>query len=144
MSALAVIAIPKIAPTSAVALPANAQKLASDLRYAQTIAMSRGKAVCLKATNFAQYAIFDTVTASGTTQCADVAMTNPVTNNTMVFSLEEGAALSGDTMVMFNSLGKPRAGAVFNVVIGGGYRSVSVDAITGLIGISNSLPSTTP
>lgn len=118
---LTAILAPKLPDGKSIALSAQAQSFAADLRRAQTVAMSTGKAICLKRLGATtQYGIYDTTkTVGGDSKCTETSVPDPVTGSPISllrndpltgqpasFSIDNGFSFAGNNCVIFNSVGK--------------------------------------
>jgi Tfp pilus assembly protein FimT len=138
-------------PAEALALQ-QAERLRDDLRYAQTLAMTRGAPYQVKVTGAAPgacpaggaayyWVIACTVVAADPcTGSPNTPITDPrQPGNVFCVALESGLALGG-TDLYFDAMGRPRTGAaliaanhVFQITGGGTARNAAVTPITGFV-----------
>lgn len=107
-------------------LPSQAQKLASDIRHAQTLAYTSGNRMRL------------TITAgtNGTYGVTCVTGSAPC-NTDFSVTLQKDVVLAGTpTTLDFTSLGQPSAGASYTLTSGSSTVTVAVAALTGLVTVS--------
>lgn len=120
---LSVYAVIKSVSLAEVTLPSQAQKLASDIRHAQTLAYTLGKRMRL------------TITA-GTNGTYGVTCVTPPCNTDFSVTLQKDVVLAGTpTTLDFTSLGQPSASASYTLTSGSTV-TVSVAALTGLVTVS--------
>lgn len=113
-------------------VPSHARRLASDIRYAQTLAFTSGVPM--------QFAI-TTAGANGSysATCVTVGTVPPATTcnpvNNFNGKLENGVELTGGplTPLVFDTLGKPNQNASYTV---GSNHTVSVAPLTGLVTVT--------
>ncbi len=122
-------AMMKAASPAELSLPSQAQKLAGDIRHAQTLAYTSGKHLRLTITPG----------VNGTYQVSSCVTVNGVVTScpTTVFSggVQEGVALqvvAGPNPLDFTSLGQPSAAASYRLASSSTVK-VSVAALTGLV-----------
>ncbi len=109
-----------------VTLPSQAQKMASDIRSAQTLAYTSGKRMCLAIT--AGIYRVDCGTAGACPQSA--------CPQSFSVTLEKGVVLGGGpTTIDFNTLGQPSAAASYTLTSGSSV-TISVAALTGNVTVS--------
>ncbi len=114
----------------------EAQRLASDLRHAQTLARSGGKCTRLSVASASSYSV---TSAAGSAQCTATPWTNvtsPAKNGLFSITLKNGVSVSAPAAVTFNPAGAPLAAVQLSVTGGGKTYTVSVAALTGYVSIT--------
>lgn len=107
-------------------LPAQAERMASDIRQVQTLAYTTG-----------QRMLFETPNGTNITYTAKSCnASNVCTPVVLSGSLEKGLALSGTTSVHFSTLGQPTAAATYTLSIDGSSKTISVAALTGFVTVT--------
>ncbi len=119
-------------------LPSQAQKMASDIRHAQTLATTWGKSLQLNTTAGTNgvYSVSCVIATAGVSPCGVSPVINPATGNSFSVELQKGVALAGTATLSFNSLGQPNASASYTLTSGGGTKTISVAALTGHVTVS--------
>lgn len=120
---LGVIAVPYIPRVDESTLESQAQKFASDIRRAQTIAMSTRRTLCVVNTA-TEYRITAFTSPAG---CGSTAITDPSTNQAFQVALLNGATLNTGTTTIINSLGRSLGAASYVLSLPTSSRSVTVD-----------------
>lgn len=120
LGAIALRYIPRVDEST---LESQAQKFASDIRRAQTIAMSTRRTLCVVNTA-TEYRITEFTSPVG---CGATAITDPTTTQAFQVMLLNGATLSTGSSTVINSLGRPYAAASYVLSLPGSSRSVTVD-----------------
>ncbi len=114
-------------------LPSQAQKMASDIRHAQTLAYTWGKSLQLSITAGANGVYSVSCVTPGISPCNVSPVLNPSTNNSFSVALQKGVALAGTATLSFNSLGQPNAPASYSLTSGSSTKTISVAALTGYV-----------
>ena len=115
-------------------LPSQADKLASDLRSAQMQAYTSGSA-----TRFSIDTSEETYTIERCSKYAgETCETWTLTLSGKIDKSVQLSKLSGDDVLTFTSLGKPKAGASYQLEFGGSKKIIRVNAETGHISVSSS------
>lgn len=120
---LSAYAMMKGASLDELSLPSQAQKLASDIRHAQTLAYTSGNRMRLTITPGVN-GTYGVTCVTGTMPC----------NSDFSVTLEKNVVLAGTpTTLDFTSLGQPSAGASYTLTSGSSTVTVAVAALTGLV-----------
>lgn len=129
-------AVTKGVSTADATSPSQAQKMASDIRHAQTLASTWGASLCFMTTGVGgnQYH----VTRKGVSTCpTSPDVTDPATGAGFSVTLQKSLTFSSATTELtFNSLGQPGAAAAYTLGSGAGAPSISVAALTGYVTVS--------
>ena len=133
-------AIMKNVSTAEVTLPSQAQKMASDIRHAQTLASTWGRSLRLSAAGNS-YSV--TCTSSTVAPCPSqttTPVTDPATGGSFSYALQKGAVFIVPTTgtLDINSQGQPGGAASYTLSADGstGGSTVSVSALTGFATVS--------
>lgn len=119
---MSVYAITNDTSPSELSLPSQAEKMASDIRYAQTLSHSTGQRICL-------------TIVSGTNGTYTAA--NCVGNTILFsFSLAKNVTLNGPTSIFFDTLGQPSAAASYTLTSGRSTKTVSITTLTGFVSVA--------
>lgn len=122
----------------------QADQLARDLRHAQMLALTWGRALRVTATS-SGYSV--TCVTAGTAPCVGSppsVVTNPSTNMPFSFSFRDGVVFNPVPAVTdFDSLGRPKTGAAFNAASvvytlsgGGNTSTVTLSPLTGFVAVA--------
>lgn len=124
---LSVYAMTRDSDSAELTLPSQAQRLASDLRYTQSLAFTSGKRMLFKINSSTTYAV-----------CRTTDGTNCSAGNDISVDLQQGVTVSpAPATLSFNTLGEPNQGATYTVLgPGGSTVSVTVAALTGLVSVA--------
>jgi type II secretion system protein H len=129
---VAALALPRWSPSDSTVVT-QAQRLARDLRHAQSLALSQGRRLNFQLQSASNYRVTD---SSGTT------VTDPATSAPFSVTLENSVTLAGNDLA-FDSLGRPlNAGSLASsartYTLSGASRtaSVTVSAVTGFTTVS--------
>jgi prepilin-type N-terminal cleavage/methylation domain-containing protein len=122
-------------PTSAeITLPSQAQKLAGDIRRAQTLAYTSTKRMLLTVNGGAN-GTYSVTCVTGVVACN--------TSNDFSVTVQKGVVLAGPNLLYFNSLGQPAdsngqpiAGTTVYTLTSGSTETISVAPLTGLVTVS--------
>jgi MSHA pilin protein MshC len=129
---VAALALPRWSPSDST-LATQADRLARDLRHAQSLALSQGRRLTFHVQSASNYRVTD---SGGTT------VTDPATRSPFSVSLENSVTLGGNDLV-FDSLGRPlNAGSLASsaqaYTLSGDSRTatVTVSPVTGFTTVS--------
>ena len=127
-------AIPKTMALGGATINAGyeAQRLASDLSHAQTLARSGGQCTRLTAST-GSYTVAASAASAACTATSWVTVVDPAKNGDFTVTLKSGVTLSSSGVVTFNTLGQPLSAVTMTVVGGGKSYQVSVAAVTGYV-----------
>ena len=120
-------------------LLSQAEKMANDIRHAQTLAYTSGKSLKLVIATGVNGAY--SVCLSTTTTCnASSAVTDTATGSSFSVSLQKGVSLSGTATLNFDSWGQPGAAASYTLSIppSTSGETICVAALTGQISVQTS------
>ena len=120
---MSVYAMMKGASPAEMSVPSQAQKLASDIRHAQTLAYTSGNRMRLTITAGAN-GTYGVTCVTGTMPC----------NTDFSVTLQNGVILAGPPTLDITSLGQPSAAASYTLT-SGSQAKVSVAALTGLVNV---------
>ena len=120
-----------------VTLPSQAQKMASDIRHAQTLASTWGRRLRIS-TDSASYSV--TCTSSVVAPCpaaTTTPVTDPATGAGFSVSLQKGAVFVNPTTATLDidSLGQPLSAATFTLSAGS-TETIAVTALTGFVTVT--------
>ena len=117
-------------------LPSQAQKMASNIRHAQTLAYTWGKNLTVT-TDSSSYSVYCTTSvASPCPASTTTPITDPATNSSFNVSLQKDVVLGGTATLVFNSLGQPGGSASYTLTSGSTTEAISVAALTGNVTVS--------
>lgn len=124
---LSVYAMTRDTDSAELTLPSQAQRLASDLRYAQSLAFTSGKRMLFQLSSSTAYAVCQT---NDGTSCS--------AGNEVSLVLQKGVTVStGPATLSFNTLGEPNQGATYTVLgPSGSTANVTVAELTGLVSVA--------
>jgi MSHA pilin protein MshC len=107
-------------------LPSQAQKMASDIRHAQTLAYTGGKHLRMTIPGGDSYKVESCIVDDNgvVTSCPTTVFSVPLQNN---------VTLAGTATLDFTTLGQPSGGAANYTLSSGSDVKVSVAALTGLV-----------
>ena len=132
IGAMAAIALPRWAPSDTT-VGAQADRLARDLRHAQSMAMTQGRTLTVDIQPATAYRVIDG---------SSMTVTDPATQQPFQVTLDNNVTLNG-TDTGFDSLGRPvSAGAllpasrVFTLSGSSTTATVTVSAVTGFISVT--------
>lgn len=131
LAILSIYAVSSNLDSAEMTVPSQADRLASDIRLAQSLAFTSSSRVTVTATGTTY-----TVVCSGT-GCSTTATSNYFPNNPVV--LKKGIVFSGDSSgsVEFKSNGEPTQNATFFLELGGTKKkTVTVAALTGHVTVT--------
>lgn len=113
-------------------LPSQARKLASDLRHAQQLATSQGIRLCFRTGSNHYYA---SPYLQASSSCSTTPLSDPATGGAFSVTLQKGVTFSSgaNSILVFDSLGRPSAAASYTLSSGTSTNSVSVAALTGRV-----------
>jgi MSHA pilin protein MshC len=116
-----------------VTLPSQAQKMATDLRHAQTLANTWGTSLVVSASG-SVYSV-SCLTATSTAPCNASPVIDPASGAAFSVGLQQGVSFISPTSatLTFNSLGQPGGAAGYTLSSGGNTKTVAVAAITGKV-----------
>ena len=121
-------------------LPSQAQKMASDIRHARTLATTWGQRLRLSVTagangNYQVVSCTVNPTTGVVSSCNASPVVDPVTGIGFSVNLQKGVALAGPTTLDFNSLGQPSAAASYTLT-SGSVKTINVAALTGFVTVA--------
>ena len=132
IGSMAAIALPRWAPADTT-VGAQADRLARDLRHAQSMAMHQGRSLTLDIQSSTAYRVAD---SSSTT------VTDPATQQAFLVAMDNNVTVSG-TDTGFDSLGRPVFGGsllssarVFTVSGSSTTATVTVSPVTGFVSVT--------
>jgi len=106
-------------------LPSQSKRLASDIRYTQTLATTSGNPMRL------------TITAGANGSYAATCIPTGCTTTGFNRSLEQGVVLDGaPTQLDFNTRGEPTQSASYTLSLAGSTFTISVAALTGFVTVT--------
>jgi len=116
-----------------VTLPSQAQKMATDLRHAQTLASTWGASLVVSAGGSA-YSV-SCLTASASAPCNASPVIDPASGAAFSVGLQQGVSFISPTSatLTFNSLGQPSAAASYTLSSGSSTNTVAVAAMSGKV-----------
>ncbi len=123
-------AVMKGVSVAEVTLPSQAQKMASDIRHAQTLAYTSGKRMCLAIT-----------AGTYSVNCGNVesCLSSSCPSQSFSVILEKGVVLSVAPTIDFNTLGQPNDAASYTMSVSvsdSANKIISVAALTGHVTVS--------
>lgn len=118
-----------------VTLPSQAQKLATDLRHAQTLASTWGTSLVVSASVDGNVYGVSCITTTIAAPCNVAPVIDPATGAPFSVTLQKGVTFSAvsNGSLTFNSLGQPNAAASYTLSSGTSTNTVTVEAITGKV-----------
>ena len=132
LGSLAAFALPRWAPADTT-VAAQADRLASDLRHAQAMAMSQARTLTVDIQGASNYRVVDS---------ASMTVTDPATQQPFAVNMDNNVTLAG-TDTAFDSLGRPVSGGsllasarVFTLSGSSTTATVTVSAVTGFVSVS--------
>lgn len=120
LGAVAVRYIPRVDEST---LESQAQKFASDIRRAQTIAMTTRRTLCVMTTS-TSYKVTEALSSSS---CSATPIVEPSTNQGFEVFLLNGATLTTGTSLVINSIGRSLSGVSYVLSLPASSRTVTVD-----------------
>lgn len=139
---IAAVAIPRLGDVTSTKAAATAEKMKSDIRYAQEIAMTRNRSYRIYFNGAPApapdgYAVVYDADGDGNWGEAGEFASDPTGKGNLSVTLNAGdyagvTALSSVNPIEFNSLGRPSGGATTVTVSPGGY-TISIAAETGAV-----------
>ena len=143
VSILSVYAMMRSYSTGELSLPSQAQKMASDIRHAQTLATTQGKRLRITITAAANgnYKVLPCTVNAGVVTCTATPVTDPVTGAGFSVNLKNGVVLAGTATLDFSSLGQPldSSGASTSAsytLTSGSVETITVAALTGYVTVA--------
>ncbi len=133
LAVMSVFVVMKSVSPADVTLPSQAQKMATDLRHAQTLASTWGTSLTVSAGG-SVYSV-SCLTVSGSAPCNASPVIDPASGAAFNVGLQQGATFISPTSatLTFNSLGQPGAAASYTLSSGSSTSTVSVTATTGKV-----------
>lgn len=125
VSILSIYAMTQHPDSAEMTLPSQAERLASDIRLAQTLAFTSGKGIRLTV---------DTPGANGVYSVACIPTCD--TSNNFTVTMQKGISLTGTTPVEFNTLGVPNQTATYTLAAGSSTKTVTIAALTGHVSVT--------
>ena len=132
LGSLAAFALPRWAPSDTT-VAAQADRLASDLRHAQAMAMSQARTLTLDIQGASNYRVVDSTSMT---------VTDPATQQPFTVNMDNNVTVAG-TDTTFDSLGRPVSGGsllasarVFTLSGSSTTATVTVSAVTGFVSVS--------
>lgn len=133
---ISVYAVTRSAPPAEVTLPSQAQKMASDIRHAQTLATTWGRRLRITITEGANGTYNVSCVTAGAAPCNANPVIDPATGNGFNVALQQNVQLAGTATLDFNSLGQPTAAANYTLTSGTAVVTVTVAALTGYVTVA--------
>ena len=124
---MSTVAIMNSGSPAELSLPSQAEKMANDVRYIQTLAHTSGKRM--------RFSITTGANGSYSSASCD-SVSGPCTSPVTVGKLEKGIVLGGTATVDFDTLGQPSAAASYTLTIDGSKKTVSVAPLTGFVTVT--------
>lgn len=113
-------------PGRSINLAAQAQQVASDIRYTQSLSMTRGERHRINFATSTTYVILNS---------AGVAVAHPATGSSAPISLQSGITLAPLTSVRFDGKGTPSSAPTLTLTADGSQRTVTITAGTGRVAV---------
>jgi MSHA pilin protein MshC len=141
LAIIAAVAIPRMGDVTSMKAAATAEKIKSDIRYAQELAMTRNRSYRVYFNSApapgSGYAVVNDANNNGTWGEAGEFAQDPTGSGNLSVTLNAGdyagvTASSSVNPIEFNSLGRPTGGATTITVSPGGY-TITVAAETGAV-----------
>lgn len=139
LAVVAVIAATRSLSSAETTLPAQAERLARDIRHAQMLAATWGKSLTLNVTSGVNGSYSVSCTVAGAAPCNISPVTDPATGRPFTVTLEKNVTLTitlGPASVTIDSLGRPSAAVTYTLSVGDVSKTVAVQAITGFVTVS--------